>query len=193
MLQIAGGPEEEEELEEEGIFPPFPGEGSGLPPFPELPDSPTDFPPFPTDFPPFPTDFPPFPTDFPPFPTDFPDFPEPDHDPSEGTNGEEEEDENDSTSSGGLLEYRFFPIDQNKLECEAFSLTCLGLQGVMDKAARSNITCQLNKKCDTVNCFVDVFQNGAQFPLSMKFNPCKEPRPSVNLVLRNPDTDRVSS
>ena len=177
MLQIAGGLEEEEELEEEGTFPPFPGEGSGLPPFPELPD--------------FPTDFPPFPTDFPPFPTDFPDFSEPD--PSEGSDGEGEEDENDSTSSGGLLEYRFFPVDQNKLECEAFSLTCLGLQGVVDKAARSNITCQLNEKCDTVNCFVDVFQNGAQFPLSMKFNPCKEPRPSVNLVLRNPDTDRVSS
>ena len=69
---------------------------------------------------------------------------------------------------------------------------CLGLQGVVDKAARSNLTCQINTKCDTVNCFVDVFQNGALFPLSMKFNPCKEPRPSVNLVLKNPDTGKVS-
>jgi hypothetical protein len=161
-------------MEEEGTFPPFPGEGSGFPPFPEFPD--------------FPTDFPPFPTDFPPFPTDFPHFDEPD--PSEDSTGGEEEE--NSASSDGLLEYRFFPVDQSKPECEVFSLTCLGLQGVVDKAARSNITCQVNAKCDTLNCFVDVFQNGAQFPLSMTFNPCKEPRPSVYLVLRNPDSGRVS-
>ena len=158
-------------MEEEGTFSPFP-EGSGFPPpppFPEFPDYPTDFP------------------EFPPLPTDFPDFPE--SDPSEESAGEEE----NSASSDGLLEYRFFPVDQTKPECEVFSLTCLGLQGVVDKAARSNITCQINKVCDTLNCFVDVFQNGAQFPLSMTFNPCKEPRPSVYLVLRNPDSGKVSS
>lgn len=71
-------------------------------------------------------------------------------------------------------------------------MMCLGLQGVVDKAARSNLTCQTNTECDTVNCFVDVFQNGALFPLSMKFNPCKEPRPSVAITLKQPDTEKVS-
>ena len=73
-----------------------------------------------------------------------------------------------------------------------FSLTCLGLQGVVDKAARSNLSCQTNAECDTVNCFVDVFQNGALFPLSMKFNPCRESRSSVTIILKQPDTEKVS-
>ena len=63
----------------------------------------------------------------------------------------------------------------------------------MDKAARSNLTCKTNAKCDTVNCFVDVFQNGALFPLSMRFDSCKEPRPSVDLTLQELDTKKVST
>lgn len=59
------------------------------------------------------------------------------------------------------------------------------MQGVVDKAARSNISCKTNQKCDGVDCLIDVFQNGALFPMSMIINPCQRPKPSVDLTLFN--------
>ena len=55
----------------------------------------------------------------------------------------------------------------------------------MDKAARSDITCQTNRNCDGVDCLIDVFQNGALFPMSLTVNPCREPMPSVDLTFKD--------
>lgn len=100
----------------------------------------------------------------------------------------EAEEGDNSDNLNAVLEYTFFPVDRSSAECEVFSLTCLGLQGVVDKAARSNLSCETNRKCDGVDCLVDVFQKGALFPMSMIFNPCRDPMPSVDLILKEPDT-----
>lgn len=80
-----------------------------------------------------------------------------------------------------VLDYTYVPYSRDEMECEFFNPTCLSLQTISEKAYRSNRSCPTIRNCTGLQCFLDLFETGALFPVNILPQPCDS---SVTLEIR---------
>jgi len=81
-----------------------------------------------------------------------------------------------------LFPYGKIPI--NKSACP--TTTCGALQFIsLSRSVANNVSCETNEVCDGLECLVDVFGTGVQFPVLATVMPCNQP-PAIHIAFTEP-------